>query len=522
MNYSLRILCVTLCLVASCKTAHRIESTLTDDEHSNIENTDFRELEAKPPHLSNGLIDVKHYDVSLGFPSMESSEIKAKASVQLKLLKADRHVRLHMEKSTLKISSVALQNDSREVPLKFRILDGLAGDKGLSGSVLRVDLPSEQPAGAELQLTLNYIINKPAKGATKGMMHRVDFNGEPIYATRNWPYYARYWLPSNDHPADTATFHFKLSVPQNAVAAANGELIGGNYRSGQGIGPDGLRQFEWSLKTPIPVYGVSVVVGKLDVIDELICFDPSKKLSLNTVPCSTAPLKIPYVYFIQRRHSERKEFLDQAKDGIKQMILMSSILGPYPYQKLGFVAAPQDFNMESVSMMMMISPEATTHEVAHHWWGNTVYIEHWGDLWISEGLTSYFTGFYNEIAKGRYEECSSTKGILNNPPDTDPLKIFDDTPYCKGAAAIADLRTTLEDLASAAGQRQKGRDGFLQVMKDLYESYKFKRLGSKTLVQFLQSNSTKSLAKVGIKIRQDNLEQAITAWQKKWLTAAKK
>jgi hypothetical protein len=505
----------------SCKTPPKAASQLTDDENSNIKATDFRELEDKAPHLSNGRIDVQHYDVSLTFPSMESSNVTAEAWLKIKLLKPDRYIKLHTEKSTVHIKSAFMFQSGKPTAIKYKVLDGQAGDKGLSGSVLRLDLPGELPAGSEVTLGITYTINKPVKGSIKGLMHRVDFKGDPIFATRNWPYYARYWLPSNDHPADTATFHFNLAVPPSAVAATNGALVAGDYKNGKGLGPDGLRQFEWDLTTAIPVYGVSIVVGDLEVIEDTVCFDPKNRLSLKRTSCDRAPVKIPYVYYMQRRHPEKVAFLKQAEEGIKQMILMSSILGPYPYQKLGFASAPQDFNMESVSLMVMISPEATTHEVAHHWWGNTVYIEHWGDLWISEGLTSYFTGFYNEIARGKYEECSSTEGILNNPPETDPLKIFNDTPYCKGAAAIADLRAVIEQLAKGSGRGQKGRDGFLQVMRDLYETFKFKRLGSRALVDFLQANTQGSLKKLDIVVSEPRIKEALFGWEKKWLTKSK-
>lgn len=512
---------VVAVVATSCKTSNPSLSTLRDDESSNVTSADFRELEQKPPHLSNGRIDVKHYDVDLTFKSLESSPVEAKVKIKIKLLKPDRYVKLHTEKSTISIKSAVLLSREKPVSLQFKILDGVPGDKGLSGSVLQLELPSEQNEGSEVTVGLSYIIEKPGRGSRKGLMHRVNFHGVPMFATRNWPYYARYWLPSNDHPADTATFHIKLAVPPATVAAANGALVKGDYRSGAGLNRDGLRQFEWDQKTAIPVYGVSVVVGDLEVIEDTICFDPKNRLSLKRLTCDQASMKIPYVYYIQRRHPDKAAFLRQAEEGIKQMILMSSILGPYPYQKLGFASAPQDFNMESVSLMMMISPEATTHEVAHHWWGNTVYIEHWGDLWISEGLTSYFTGFYNEIARGKYEECSSTKGILNNSADTDPLKIFDDTPYCKGAAAITDLRVTIERLVAESGRQRLRRDGFLQVMRDLYETFKFKRLGSNTLVMFLKTNIKKSLGKLDINVDQVKVEKAVLGWRQKWLSPTK-
>jgi aminopeptidase N len=284
--------------LSGCKTSQNSTANLTDDEHSNIQTSDFRELETKPLHLSNGKIDVKHYDVDLKFSSMESTEVHAKTEIKLKLLKVDRYVRLHTEKSTIQIKSTFVARNSKQDPITFKILDGIPGDKGLSGSVLRIDLGSEQPAGSEITLAVDYTIKKPVRAATKGLLHRVDYDGEPTFATRKWPYYARYWLPSIDYLADTATFHFNLSVPRSAVAAANGALASGSFKNTAGIGSDGLRRFEWDLSTPIPVYGVSVVVGELDVIEETVCFNPKLKLSTDKVPCYATTTKVPFVLYI--------------------------------------------------------------------------------------------------------------------------------------------------------------------------------------------------------------------------------
>ena len=152
--------------LSSCKTVQNSTANLTDDEHSNIQTSDFRELETKSPHLSNGKIDVKHYDIDLNFSSMESSDVQAKAEIKLKLLKADRYVRLHMEKSTIQIKSSFVSRNSKQDPVSFKILDAIPGDKGLSGSVLRLDFGSEQPAGSEATVVIDYTIKKPVRAAT--------------------------------------------------------------------------------------------------------------------------------------------------------------------------------------------------------------------------------------------------------------------------------------------------------------------------------------------------------------------
>lgn len=111
--------------------------------------------------------------MDLRFSSLESSDDLAKAEIKIKLIKADIHARLHIEKSTIQIKSTFLARNSNQIPISFKILDALSGDKGLSGSVLRFDRPTEQSAGSELTLALNYTFKKPARAATKSLSHRV-------------------------------------------------------------------------------------------------------------------------------------------------------------------------------------------------------------------------------------------------------------------------------------------------------------------------------------------------------------
>jgi hypothetical protein len=70
---------------------------------------------------------------------MESSDIQAKAEIKLKLLKADRYARLHIEKSTVQINSILVARITKQDPISFKILDGVPGDTGVSGSVLRLN-----------------------------------------------------------------------------------------------------------------------------------------------------------------------------------------------------------------------------------------------------------------------------------------------------------------------------------------------------------------------------------------------
>lgn len=43
------------------------------------------------------------------------------------------------------------------------------------------------------------------------------------------------------------------------------------------------------------------------------------------------------------------------------------------------------------------------HEIAHHWFGNSVTETDWDDVWSSEGFATYFTSLYIEHSYGHDE-----------------------------------------------------------------------------------------------------------------------
>lgn len=494
-------------LILSC--GDNNTSQLVDDSDVPVPGTHV-ELDKKKPHLSNSKIDVSSYDVELTFPSFAASEIFAKERINLKLTTPSRDVRLHIDKNSIAIASVKVGN--RSAP--FHLNTGAPGNHGLAGDVLVIELGQQRALGTILKIELKYKI-KVSNKSKFGLTFKPNYQGSPIFETRNWPYYARFWLPSNDHPADSATFKVALHVPPSAVGAANGRLAAGSLEAGEGIQSDGLRLFRWEQSTPIPTYGINVSVGELDIIKNKVCFD-TDKISDQFSNCSGAKHQVPLVYYIQKKNDQRKAFLDASNTGSRSMVYFSSLLGLYPYDKLSYITAPHPFNMESVSLIVMISSEATVHEVAHHWWGNTVYIGHWGDLWISEGFATYFAGLYDEFKIGKNTACKKVDGVLNAPAETDPLSIFDNTPYCKGASALADLRTRMTRLSHLDPKSAEGREIFYTLARQLYTDFRFRRLTTAGFHQWLSQNTKKVLAVHGVNASDADISATLNAWSLKW------
>jgi aminopeptidase N len=80
----------------------------------------------------------------------------------------------------------------------------------------------------------------------------------------------------------------------------------------------------------------------------------------------------------------------------------SGLIGPYPFDEFGFVIIRTEddqarFAEETQTMVMvdrgyMLSESAVgvlAHELAHHWFGDSVSLANWNEVWLKEGMASY-------------------------------------------------------------------------------------------------------------------------------------
>ena len=88
---------------------------------------------------------------------------------------------------------------------------------------------------------------------TSGFIHTDDgalVAGQPRVAST--------WYPVNDHPLDTASYHFAITVPAGLEANSNGVL--GSNRTRRG-----WTTWEWNAKEPMASYLTTMTVGEFDL-----------------------------------------------------------------------------------------------------------------------------------------------------------------------------------------------------------------------------------------------------------------
>lgn len=237
------------------------------------------------------------------------------------------------------------------------------------------------------------------------------------------------WIPCDNVPADKASFEFHVTVPDGLKAVANG-------RRGRDVNRHGAVETSWSEAAPMSTYLAVLNIGRGRIV----------KSRANGLPAWT---------LIDPR-LERASLTPLATLG-EVIRFEANIFGAYPFDSAGSLVdyAPSlGYALETQSRpIYAYVPDVTTivHETAHQWFGDSVGLERWPQIWLNEGFATWTQWYYAERHGGRTAQAifnrlnqvpASNKGFWNPPPARlgRPKDIFDPTVYVRGAMAIQALR----------------------------------------------------------------------------------
>ena len=197
--------------------------------------------------------------------------------------------------------------------------------------------------------------------------------------TMQEPYGAFTWYPVNDQPSDKAFYDISVTVPSPWVGIANGAMTDQTEH-------DGLTTTTWHLSTPASSYVVTVATGDY------------------TRTTNTSASGVEISYWVPTRRPGLARGLRSAAAGLDWL---ESVLGPYPFDSLGFVLVDSRSGMETQTMITLGTTDYATskavlvHEMSHQWYGDEVTPEDWRDVWMNEGMAMYLQGCWQAQQDGR-------------------------------------------------------------------------------------------------------------------------
>jgi aminopeptidase N len=376
------------------------------------------------PQYGNGGYDVGHYD-----------------------LRVDYGVATHRLVGDTTILATATQdltsfNLDLVLSAQAVTVDGVAATFTQDDHELVVTPATSLAAGQAFTVEVRYAGNPGA--ASGGFLGGWFLTSDGAIAAGE-PEVAMFWYPSNDHPSDKATFDIYVTTKATKKVISNGEL-----RGVKKTGPK--KRWHWQMAQPMTTYLATAVIGDY-------------RISRGRTKAG-----VPYLNAVTTHLSkgQRQAASLSLRKTPAIVDFYSRRFGRYPFSITGGIIGNASFPFSLENQTRPIyskvffgsGPGGTNttvvaHELAHMWWGDSVSVQQWRDIWLNEGFATWSSWLWAEHESGGRARLNQTFASayrqLRNVPNfwdvrvADPGadSVFSGAVYVRGALALQALRNKI-------------------------------------------------------------------------------
>ena len=412
-------------------------------------------------HLGNGGYDVQHYTLDIKVNDVETSDLEGKTIIEAQATQALSSFNLDFigfEITTLTVNGQPAEFERSKQELTITPSTPLAETEAFTVEVQYQGIPGEMDSMA-IPIQTGWI----------------TFEGGSFVLSE--PDGAASFYPVNDHPLDKATYTFRVTVPEPFEAAANGVLT-------ETIENEELTTFVFEARDPMASYLATIN------IDE---FDLETSQSENGVP-------IRNYYPTGSPEAMREPFARQ-----DEMIeYFSDLFGAYPFEVYGALVIDMEFGAALETQTLSIfskamidrglegSEQVVAHELAHQWFGDSVSLADWRDIWLNESFATYAQALWTEHLKGRAALDEWVKDVYAfvlkeresmSPPGEPPAdRLFNAGVYYWGALGLHALRLEVGD------------ETFFEILKTYHERFADRNARTADFIDVAEEVSGKELS----------------------------
>jgi aminopeptidase N len=302
----------------------------------------------------------------------------------------------------------------------------------------------------------------------------------------NQPHMAPWWFPANDHPLDKARIRVSITVPKRYDVVSNGRRV---QRRTHGA----WATTTWRADEPMVPYLAFFAAGRFQI--ERGVRDGRRWLVAVSESLPAAA---------------RRAAMRQLRETPKITRWLEGQLGRYPFSVVGGLVTSLDagFALENQTRPTYslggVNRATVVHELAHQWFGDSVAVHHWSDIWLNEGAATFLEWRWDE-AHGASSAAAVLRGSYDAADSDDPL-------WLGRVADPCPSRRSCVDSIFARFVYERGAMTF-QALRSRIGDADFSRLLRRWLVERAGGNgSTAQFEALAEKVSGEDLDRFFATW----------